>query len=71
MTRRHHGPRSKANRLFYVVVKLGRTGSLLVQVRANTNHEAAAQGKSKGLAEVSAEARKDVRVTSVKEVVCA
>jgi hypothetical protein len=68
MTRRHHGPRSKANRLFYVVVRLGRTGSMLVQVRANSKREATAQGKSKGLDEVSSEARKDVRVTSVKEV---
>lgn len=61
-------PREKASRLFYVAISLGRPGSLLVQVRANSSHEAAAQGKSKAYAEVCPEARKDVHIVSIKEV---
>lgn len=67
MRRRYrYGERERANRLFFVHLTLGKRGSLLAQVRANDCHEARRQGLTKAYAEVSAEARKDVRVLGVK-----
>jgi len=68
MKRRDRHARELASRIFFVQVSLGRSGTLAVEARANSNHEALRQGLSKAYAEVSAEARKDVHVLSVKEV---